>query len=173
MPSSPKYTASQVAAAFIELVKEHGDFVSNLKLQKLLYYAQGWNLAYKGEPLFADRLEAWVHGPVCPVVYRQFRHFGWKPIELEVVPGATPPDLREHVEDIWSAYGALTGLDLEVLTHREPPWQNARGDSHSTGTSTNEISRQDLWDFFSKECVKDGNQAADTPYRENAHQASL
>lgn len=170
--SAPKYSAAQVAAAFVELVNEHGDFVSNLKLQKLLYYSQGWNLAYKGEPLFAERLEAWVHGPVCPAVYHDFKRFGFKPIELDVPAGMTPPELREHVEDVWRAYGGLSGLDLEVLSHRESPWRNARGDADSTDLCTREISHRDLWEFFRTECLRDGNQPAPTASLEDAPTAA-
>ncbi len=170
--SAPKYSAAQVAAAFVELVNEHGDFVSNLKLQKLLYYSQGWNLAYHGEPLFPERLEAWVHGPACPAVYHEFKRFGFKPIELDVPRGTTPPELREHVEDVWRAYGALSGLDLEVLSHRESPWRNARGSAQPTEHCTREISHRDLWDFFSEECVRDGNQPAAAPTLEDAATAT-
>lgn len=56
MPLAPKFSAAQVAAAFVELVNEYGDIVSILKLQKVLDYSQGWNLAYKSWPLFAERV---------------------------------------------------------------------------------------------------------------------
>ena len=50
-----------------------GDIISNLKLQKLLYYAQGVTLALTGKPLFSDPIEAWQHGPVVPSVYRLYK----------------------------------------------------------------------------------------------------
>ncbi len=170
--SAPKYTAAQVASAFLELVNEHGDFVSNLKLQKLLYYSQGWNLAYKGEPLFSERLEAWIHGPVCPTIYQKYKHFTFRPIELEVPPGTTLPELREHVEDVFRAYGAMSAFDLEALSHRESPWRNARGTAAPTEHCSREISHRDLWDFFSQECLKDGNQPAPTPNFKDAPSAA-
>ena len=43
--------------------------ISNLKLLKLLYYAQGTFLALYGRPLFNESIEAWLHGPVVPDVY--------------------------------------------------------------------------------------------------------
>ena len=46
----------------------NGELVSNLKLQKLLYYVQGFHLAVFGEPLFEEEIEAWMYGPVVPSV---------------------------------------------------------------------------------------------------------
>ena len=54
---------------------EIGDTISNLKLQKLLYLAQGFFLAIYGEPLFPEHIEAWTHGPVVPEIYRRFKRF--------------------------------------------------------------------------------------------------
>ena len=50
--------------------------VSNLKLQQLLYYAQGWHLALWGNKLFNERIEAWIMGPVIPAVYHKFKLYG-------------------------------------------------------------------------------------------------
>lgn len=47
--------------------------ISNLKLQKLLYYMQGFHLAYFDTPLFDDDIEAWMYGPVVPCVYNHFK----------------------------------------------------------------------------------------------------
>ena len=58
-------SARQVAQFMISFSHEHGDPISNLKLQKLLYYAQAWFLALQDKPLFDERIEAWAHGPVA------------------------------------------------------------------------------------------------------------
>ena len=71
-------SAQTVANHFVELLHDQGG-ISNLKLQKLLYYAQAWHLALYGEPLFRDRIEAWVHGPVVPPVFGAFKHNKWQP----------------------------------------------------------------------------------------------
>jgi uncharacterized phage-associated protein len=57
--------------------------LSNLKLQKLLYYAQGHYLATAGQPLFDDRIQAWSHGPVVPTVYHEYKKFGRDNIVLD------------------------------------------------------------------------------------------
>lgn len=79
-------TARQVADYVIAFLAEHGDPTTNLKLQKLLYYSQAWYLALYDLPLFDDRIEAWVHGPVVPPVYGAFKGKEWQPI----VPMAMP-----------------------------------------------------------------------------------
>ena len=56
---------------------EHGDTISNLKLQKLLYYVQGFHLASFGRALFEEDMIAWTYGPVVPEVYdayKKYRH---------------------------------------------------------------------------------------------------
>src|SRR3990167_3308538 len=55
---------------------DSSDGISNLKLQKLVYYAQGFFLAMHETPLFENDIEAWTHGPVVPELYRQFKEFG-------------------------------------------------------------------------------------------------
>ncbi|MDB6118895.1 MAG: putative prophage protein, partial [Verrucomicrobiaceae bacterium] len=55
---------------------EAGDVISNLKLQKLLYYAQGFHLALTGAPLFEEDIQAWVHGPVVREVWQAFNQYG-------------------------------------------------------------------------------------------------
>ena len=72
---------------------EDGDSISNMKLQKLLYYCQGFHLAsFEGAALFDEKVEAWEHGPVVPVVWRRFREFGRDPIRIRA---ADRPDFEE------------------------------------------------------------------------------
>lgn len=75
--------AIDVARYFLALADEEaGDLVSNLKLQKLLYYAQGFHLAMTGRPLFDEPIQAWMHGPVVPAVYHAFKVYGSGPIPV-------------------------------------------------------------------------------------------
>ena len=70
-------TARQVANYIISFFQKKQEPITNLKLQKLLYYVQAWYLALYDEPLFDDKLEAWVHGASQPQVYSQFKQFLW------------------------------------------------------------------------------------------------
>jgi uncharacterized phage-associated protein len=68
-----KLSCVEIAKYFLVQVEEElGDSISNLKLQKLVYYAQGFNLAlFDGNPLFDEEIQAWTHGPVVPALYHQ------------------------------------------------------------------------------------------------------
>ncbi len=74
------FSCFEIADYFIWLANNTGSFISNLKLQKLVYYAQAWYLAIHDQPLFNEEFEAWIHGPVIPVLYQKYKTFSWKPI---------------------------------------------------------------------------------------------
>ena len=61
-------------------VKPNGEPMTQLSLQKMLYFSQGWHLAIREEPLFFEEIRAWRHGPVVREIYSRFRHFGDRPI---------------------------------------------------------------------------------------------
>lgn len=76
-----KYTAKEIAIWFLRenrIMKDDydADSISNLKLQKLLYYAQGSYLALTNEPLFNENILAWKHGPVVNEVYQVYKKYG-------------------------------------------------------------------------------------------------
>jgi len=75
----------EVAKYIIVLSQHDCDPIGNLKLQKLMYYAQGWHMAENnGKELFEDDFEAWVYGPAIPRLYGVYKKWGYFPIE-EVV----------------------------------------------------------------------------------------
>ncbi len=121
-------TAEQVANYFLRLVdEESGDSISNLKLQKLVYYAQAWHLAVHGRPLFNDPLQAWAHGPVVPGLYQRYRDYGWQPLPRPTTPVLDiDSETQAVLDDVWEAYGPYTAKRLETMTHEEAPWQKAR-----------------------------------------------
>lgn len=97
------------------------------KMQKLCYYAQAWCYALKGYRLEDTDYQAWVHGPVSPVLWERFKSFGYDTIRISgpVHSNFTPEDLA-LLEDVWDTYGKNSGNALEALTHRELPWIEAR-----------------------------------------------
>jgi uncharacterized phage-associated protein len=123
-----KYFLSQVD-------DESGDSISNLKLQKLLYYGQGFHLAVYDQPLFPEAIEAWVHGPVVPSVYYRLKHFGSTPVELPQdvdFDAAFGGEQRELLDEVYSVYGQFSAAALRNMTHDEPPWkQTAQGETIS------------------------------------------
>ena len=111
--------------------KLSGEGITNLDVQNILYFAQGWHLAIKGERLFQEELRAWVHGPVVPEVYFRLARVR-DPIPVTEVRGDPVLDLPEAVrtflDQIWTKYSAYRTGKLVELTHEQAPWKNARGD---------------------------------------------
>lgn len=107
---------------------ERGDIISNLKLQKLLYYIQGYHLAFFGDKLFEDDLKAWAYGPVVPDVYHRFKENGALGIDLNASK-INQIILSEEEEDMFaqvmSEYGKFSAIKLMEMTHKETPWKEA------------------------------------------------
>jgi uncharacterized phage-associated protein len=130
-------SAHHVAA----VLRERLPGVPTKKLHKLLYYCQGHHLAAFGQPLFTETISAWDMGPVIGTLW--FREDRRDP----------PPPRRDLTEAqlntigyVISRYGALTGRDLETLTHSESPWRLAdRG--RRPGESAR-IEREWIRDYF-------------------------
>lgn len=128
----------RVADYLLTASRERGEVLTNLKLQKLLYYAQAWFLATNGKPLFQEDFEAWVHGPVLPSQYHRFKGHSWKPITAKVVRPELTRSVRKHLDAILDVFGSDSAIALERMTHAERPWKEARGDlaphesSHAT-----------------------------------------
>jgi uncharacterized phage-associated protein len=118
--------AIEVARYFLSLTDEDaGDLISNLKLQKLLYYAQGFHLAIFDEPLFSESIEAWIHGPVVPEVYRYYKSYGSDPIPPEEYDSEYfTKDIQEYLDEIYSVFGQYSAWKLREMTHDEKPWKN-------------------------------------------------
>ena len=141
--------ASEIAATILDRSKARGIIdVSNLKLQKLLYYAQAWNLAFTGERLFADECEAWVHGPVVARVFGAYKANRWSCISETIGEPSRDEAIVEHIDSVLEAYGGLGATELERLTHREKPWLEARGSLAPDETSRNVISTETMKDFY-------------------------
>jgi uncharacterized phage-associated protein len=141
-------TAREIADYLIWLAHEHGSFISNLKLQKLLYYAQAWHLAVFNRPLFADQLEAWVHGPVVPSIYRRYKSYGFRNIDEPVEAPALPEGTVRFLRELAEGYLGIDAYALELMTHKEDPWLKARGDLPPNRASKAKIAERDMLSYF-------------------------
>ena len=143
-------------------LKEYG--VSNLKLQKLLYFIQAYYVSssHIAEPCFCEKIEAWDFGPVVPVAYMEYKHFGSGDIPTihsylertgdkawefkrsifddSIIKGKDKEEINSVV-DYFSKYSASS---LVGITHRQAPWKNA----YEPG-SNNEITVESLREYFS------------------------
>ncbi|PGQ52659.1 Panacea domain-containing protein [Bacillus cereus] len=133
--------------------------ITNLKLQKLLYYAQGFCLAIKEKALFEEDIEAWVHGPVVPEVYSEFKGYTYNDIdgiydENEIVLTKEEIDL---LDNMWKIFQSYSGKVLEEMTHNEEPWINARNGLGVLDYSNHVIEKTIIQQYFKKEYIVQAN----------------
>ena len=138
-----------VANYFLSLTNEdEGDLISNLKLQKLMYYAQGLHLAVQDAPVFLERIEAWRHGPVVPDLYHANKQIGSgalpKPENLDF--SIYDPETRDILDEVYSVFGQFSAWKLANMTHEEEPWREA---SENCG----EISHESLKTYFKAQMI--------------------
>ena len=129
----------------------HRKSFTHKQLQKLCYYAQAWHCALLKEKLFGEEIQAWIHGPVCPKLYAYYASYGWKSIEKM---SGKPPEFSDNtlrvLRAVYNTYSKFTGEKLEVLTHSETPWQEARGDLKPYEPCVNEISFESMRSYYGK-----------------------
>lgn len=110
-------------------------------LQKILYFIQGFNMAFNKRIMFNNIAQAWVHGPVYPEIYNYYSDFKYNTIDI----GKPVEDLKisesqnELINCILRFFTKYSGDVLEKITHIESPWMNAR-----IGLSKNQPSRNDI-----------------------------
>lgn len=139
------YPVIKIANELLRLAYEGaGDLMSNLKLQKMLYYQQGFHLAYFGTPLFDEDIEAWMYGPVVPCVYDTYECKGRAGIEPDnsmCVEFKDDEELRLFLK-VYDIYGQYSAIGLMNMTHNELPWQSVSpGHGHI-------ISKDSMKEFF-------------------------
>ena len=120
--------ASDVAIHLISLVRpEEGDVITHLKLQKLLYYAQAYALTLLGQPLFAEPIVRWQHGPVVTAVYHEYKSVDSAPLLPRKSQTAMQitSEQRNVLESVLAVYGRYEASALRNMTHRESPWMAA------------------------------------------------
>ena len=139
MTDSPPFDPRAVANLLLDVAAEEEVAVSNLALQKLLYFAHGHFLIQTGQPLVSGAFEAWNNGPVHPAVYHAFKASGREPIQdraagRNVMTGETrvlalpgTPDVRRHLRRVIDAYGHLSPGLLVAISHApNGPWATIR-----------------------------------------------
>jgi len=143
-------SASQVAQLILALADEE-ELISNLKLQKLLYYAQGFFLAIHRAPLFPEPIKAWEHGPVVPAVWQEYRDFGANaiPPHGDIDLGAFADREADVVKEVYAVYGQFSAWKLRNMTHDEAPWSSTPRDAV--------ISHKKLADYFVGQLTDDAH----------------
>jgi uncharacterized phage-associated protein len=130
------HSARAIANCFLEIAQKEGKQLTNMQLQKLVYFAHGWHLALTGEPLLTDAVKAWTFGPVIPPLYNSLKMFGnglvTEPIkrknldtgEIAVVEEPLTDYEKRLLQRVWQVYGNMTGSEMSYLTHQPgTPWE--------------------------------------------------
>ena len=143
-------SATDIAAA----LRQRLPGLPTKKLHKLLYYCQGHHLATFDRPLFSEAVSAFDMGPVVGSLWYR---------EKEPGENVTTTTLSEAelntIGYVISRYGALSGRELEILTHHEEPWMRANRD-REPGERVR-IEREWMRDYFASDAV--GDELVDPP----------
>lgn len=145
------HTARDVAYYFLTLSQndEDGELLTNLKIQKLVYFAQGFNIALNNEELFIESIEAWEHGPVVPSVYFDFCRFGRNEIRMNVPKNLSLSGFAQSlISAVYELFKQFSALGLRELTHKEGPWSEI----YYNHGNRSVISGSDMFDYFSSLC---------------------
>ena len=137
-------TAIDIAKYIVYSFQNVGDYISNMKLQKLLYYIQGWHLAIYNTAAFDEKLEAWELGAVQPEVYYKYKKYEFRPITEDVEEPILDENLVELIDKILDEYGGETGFALHQLMQEEKAWLNA----YKKKGFRNEIKKSAIKKFF-------------------------
>ena len=138
--------ALEVARYILYTAYKFGDSITNLKLQKLLYYVQADYLVnHNGRPLFAENIEAWQYGPVIREVYNVYKCFGRTPINDECLTEQfeLTSEEKEAIEDSLEQYMSYSAYELVSNIHQEQPWI----DAYEEGKD-NIISTESMYNFY-------------------------
>lgn len=128
------YPAIAIANHFVDHANRNKEDMTNMKLLKLVYFAQAIHLALYEKPLFPERVEAWRYGPVVPEVYHLYKRYGADPIPS--VPSKVLPtidaDTKAVLNAVYDKYGHLSGPKLSGITHKAgSPWDQAYNSDNS------------------------------------------
>lgn len=121
------YDVNLIAKYIINRCSKTKKSISNLKLQKMLYFVQAEFLVATDEACFKDDIEAWTYGPVVPKIYFIYKIFGSTNIPDQGDDGfsvisSQDQDRLNAIIDAAAKYSAST---LVEITHRQSPWKNA------------------------------------------------
>lgn len=137
------YNVLDVSRYVIEYSNEKGYGISNLKLQKILYFIQAYFLINKEEPCFLEKIEAWDFGPVVPKAYREYKQYGssniptmksfidfddeniWRTERRLYEDNMISKEDKLLINAVIDRFAQFSATDLVTLTHNQDPWKDA------------------------------------------------
>lgn len=121
--------------------------MDTFRLQKLLYYAQALHLARTGQPLFADRIEAWTNGPVVRSLHEA--HRGRYSVQsVSGFSGQLDPVAIRSVDTMLDFYGDQSSTWLVNQVHLEDPWRTARKGLEPEERGNRQIPLESMRSFY-------------------------
>ncbi len=139
--------AINVAKYILNMANNEGDLITNLRLQKLLYYAQAWYLVNFDRPLFDDTIKAWTFGPVVGSVYYIYKKFRHTPIDYknkEDIGKLFSEQDKEFLAEFYGVYSNYSAHDLLNMSHNDAPWIEA------SATTSQVIDIDRMKEFYTK-----------------------
>jgi uncharacterized phage-associated protein len=156
------FDGREIANCVLDLADQEGIKLSNLSLQKVVFFCHAWHLVDTGQPLLKAEFEAWQHGPVLQYLYRQFKDFENRPItaratamnsatgKSEVVRYDLDLDTLQRLKRVLKFYGRLEPWDLVDLSHAKGgPWDRVWNHSGRINPGM-KIPNNSIQEFYSK-----------------------
>ena len=149
----PRSGRERIVSAFdvaIDILQHFDKPISTMKLHKLLYYSQAWNLVWEEKPLFKEKIEAWANGPVVRQVF--YYHRGLFEITKRDFAlgnaGLLSEAQHDTIDSVMEFYGNKSAQWLIDQTHSEMPWKNARRGLASNERGDHEILLEDMMSYY-------------------------
>lgn len=159
---APAYDGRAVANFVLDLCDDLGVRVTNLALQKIVFFCHAWTLVGLQKPLIRHKFEAWEFGPVLPYLYREFKAYDRAPIrgratqidpltgQKKVVPYAFAADIETKLREVVSFYGRMRAGDLVEMSHIEGgPWHRVWNHEGRSNPGM-QIEDSSIAEFYSK-----------------------
>ena len=122
-----------------------------LKLQKLLYLAQGYSYAFYDRPLFKEDIEGWVHGPVVRNVYDMFKNYQYNSINTNFEVEELDDEAKSVINYVIKNFGKYDAKYLEKISHEQEPWILSREGLDPDERSDKTISKESIANYFINE----------------------
>ncbi|MBS6025853.1 MAG: DUF4065 domain-containing protein [Paeniclostridium sordellii] len=117
------FKAIDIANYIINKCIDLGRPITNLQLQKILYYVQGEFIKQTGgKELFYNEISAWQYGPVVPDVYFEFNTYSASDLNTKIDTSELPKAIKRIIDPVIEEKSLLSAWKLVEYTHREKPW---------------------------------------------------
>ncbi|WP_131783195.1 Panacea domain-containing protein [Legionella gresilensis] len=130
------------------ILEKQGEMTA-MKLQKLVYYSQAWHAVWEEKPLFEEKIQAWVNGPVIPELYDLHRgKFLITSSDIFTTSNSLNKSEKDSIDSVLSFYGSKSSQWLSDLTHSEEPWIAARKGLAANERGNKEITLQSMAEYY-------------------------